>query len=92
MAPSKSLYPRSTVKRIIQAHSNRRMGKNTDIMVLAHFLSNPKDNIAQPRMNAHAPQVFLDYTLFMQESVIRPFYSPLPTRLGFVLGLRNQRK
>jgi hypothetical protein len=32
MAPT--LYPRSTVKKIIKAHSNRQVSKNVDILVL----------------------------------------------------------
>lgn len=38
MAPSQTLYPRATVKRIVKAHSNRPLSKNADIMV-RHQLS-----------------------------------------------------
>ena len=34
---AKNLYPRSTVKRIVKAHSNRSISKNVDVLV-----SNPR--------------------------------------------------
>lgn len=33
MAPTRKLYPRSTIKRIIKAHSKRSLSKNVDILV-----------------------------------------------------------
>lgn len=37
MAPSQSLYPRSTLKRIIKAHSDRSLSKNVDIMIFLDY-------------------------------------------------------
>ncbi|OCK84596.1 hypothetical protein K432DRAFT_344880 [Lepidopterella palustris CBS 459.81] len=37
MAPAQSLYPRSTLKRIIKAHSNKALAKNTDIMIFLDY-------------------------------------------------------
>ncbi|KAF2755620.1 hypothetical protein EJ05DRAFT_478597 [Pseudovirgaria hyperparasitica] len=36
MAPQQ-LYPRSTVKRIVKAHSNRNLSKNVDIMIFLDY-------------------------------------------------------
>ncbi|KAF2146120.1 uncharacterized protein K452DRAFT_263700 [Aplosporella prunicola CBS 121167] len=38
MAPSQSLYPRATVKRIVKAHSNRPLSKNVDIMIFLDYM------------------------------------------------------
>ena len=56
---AKRLYPRSTVKRIVKAHSNRNVSKTADILV-----SRPKvyGDFANKSL-----KVFLDYTLFIQE-------------------------
>ncbi|KAF1918039.1 hypothetical protein BDU57DRAFT_472280 [Ampelomyces quisqualis] len=35
MAPT--LYPRSTLKKIIKAHSNRPLSKNVDILIYLHY-------------------------------------------------------
>ncbi|KAL2351236.1 hypothetical protein BJ546DRAFT_889459 [Cryomyces antarcticus] len=37
MAPSQTLYPRSTVKRIIKAHSDRKLSKNVDVMIFLDY-------------------------------------------------------
>ncbi|THC96133.1 hypothetical protein EYZ11_004407 [Aspergillus tanneri] len=37
MAATQKLYPRGTVKRIVKAHSNRSVSKNTDILVSVEF-------------------------------------------------------
>ena len=43
MPQAQKLYPRSTIKRIIKAHSGRNVGKNVDILV--RFLLHPTDLI-----------------------------------------------
>jgi hypothetical protein len=61
MAPGQKVYPRATVKKIVKAHSNCNIGKNTDVMV-----QSPK---RVPHLDAPltcSQQVFLDYVLFMQ--------------------------
>ncbi|MCJ1377177.1 hypothetical protein MMC17_000269, partial [Xylographa soralifera] len=37
MAPPKKLYPRSTIKRIIKAHSGRNVSKNADILIFLDY-------------------------------------------------------
>lgn len=72
MPPSKTAYPRSTLKRIIEAHSNRRLSKNADILV-RHFVFHahsrvPLSVLETPKLTfASIFQVFLDYVLFLQE-------------------------
>jgi len=63
MAPSTSLYPRATVKRIVKAHSNRGVSKNVDILVC---LPMPKSDV---NMTDKGYQIFLDYAIFLQEWV-----------------------
>jgi hypothetical protein len=67
MAPASgpNLYPRNTLKRIVRAHANRTLSKNVDILVCL-----PNYQKTQ-QLTAHA-EIFLDYTLFLQEYVI-PF-------------------
>jgi len=36
--PRKTLYPRSTIKRTIKAHSGRSLSKNVDVLVSHYFL------------------------------------------------------
>ncbi|KAA8647492.1 uncharacterized protein ATNIH1004_006185 [Aspergillus tanneri] len=38
MAATQKLYPRGTVKRIVKAHSNRSVSKNTDILVFLDYM------------------------------------------------------
>ncbi|KAF2179103.1 hypothetical protein K469DRAFT_674789 [Zopfia rhizophila CBS 207.26] len=37
MAPSTTLYPRATLKKIVKAHSNRPLTKNVDILVFLNY-------------------------------------------------------
>jgi hypothetical protein len=65
MAPS-TLYPRSTVKRIIKAHSNRPLSKNVDVLVSIPNIA----ILTFARISLTSQQIFLNYVLFMQEYVI----------------------
>ncbi|KAI9831227.1 MAG: hypothetical protein M1819_005155 [Sarea resinae] len=37
MAASQKLYPRSTIKRIVKAHSKRNVSKNVDILIFLDY-------------------------------------------------------
>jgi len=39
MPATQKLYPRTTVKRIVKAHSNRSLSKNADILVSQSFVT-----------------------------------------------------
>lgn len=52
MAPSQTLYPRATVKRIVKAHSNRPLSKNADIMV-----NNQRASIYRPAQRRESPLI-----------------------------------
>ena len=71
MAPNR-IYPRSSIKKIFKAHSNRSISKKAEILV-SHlslvtypgltFISWEKEE----RRLMVKLQIFLDYTLFVQE-------------------------
>jgi hypothetical protein len=58
---SKKLYPRSTVKKIIQGHSDKNVGRDVDALVSTGRHSNASQLITW------RPKVYIDYILFMQE-------------------------
>ena len=79
MAPT--LYPRSTLKKIVKAHANRPLSKNVDILVRSHF-PRPWAALVLPQLGltaqallrsdlallgADSRQIYLNYILFMQE-------------------------
>lgn len=68
MAATQKLYPRGTVKRIVKAHSNRSVSKNTDILVRHKSLraGNTRTHVTDMSF-CFSQQIFLDYMLFMQE-------------------------
>jgi hypothetical protein len=64
-----TLYPRATLKKIIKAHAARPLSKNVDILVR---LSLPPFYFLVSLLletNLLAPQIYLNYALFMQEYV-----------------------
>ncbi|KAL2218297.1 hypothetical protein M432DRAFT_427426 [Thermoascus aurantiacus ATCC 26904] len=38
MPATQKLYPRTTVKRIVKAHSNRSLSKNADILIFLDYM------------------------------------------------------
>ena len=62
----KRLYPRSTVKKIVKAHSNRSVSKNADILVCLHHPPPPQIcNLALP---------ITDFVAISGVSRLRTFY------------------
>lgn len=51
MAP-KTLYPRSTIKKIVKAHSSRSLRKNTDLLIFLDYNLFVQDLIQEASMSA----------------------------------------
>ncbi|KAI9657036.1 MAG: hypothetical protein M1821_003202 [Bathelium mastoideum] len=52
MAASQSLYPRSTVKRIVKAHSGRTLTKNVDVMIFLDYTLFMQDLVREASIQA----------------------------------------
>ena len=63
MAAGEKLYPRATVKKIVKAHSNRKISKNADILVSIWT------RLLMLLVLANVNKIFLDYALFLQTYV-----------------------
>ncbi|ERF73983.1 hypothetical protein EPUS_03797 [Endocarpon pusillum Z07020] len=54
-------YPRSTVKKIIKGHSEKKVGRNVDALVRTGHRLKVAQSLRSPQ------QVYVDYVLFIQE-------------------------
>ncbi|KAF6231342.1 hypothetical protein HO173_010485 [Letharia columbiana] len=48
---SKRLYPRSTIKKIVKAHSNRSLSKNADVLIFLDYTLFVQDLIQEASMH-----------------------------------------